>query len=404
MKNKLILLSFLLAGATCSLYAQEDARKKYVSDNWTDNFFISVGGGAQVCTNPDNFDFGFGKAITPQITFSVGKLINPVWGVRGQFTGWKSKLNTDYKMNVYDLRSNDHRKWKKNYITLNADAMLNVTNLLLGYKEKRVFEFSIFGGPTLTAAKPWSKWNETDVFYSENGQNYKVTRSEPAKSKFKWLVGGSVGMAAKFNLNKYLAIDVEARGNVAPPIFGVADGYDAEGALALTAGLTYTIGGKKFKPCGMSDELMSELNDQINKCRRNNDDLNSQLADTKDALRRAQDQPKEVVKTVTVETAGPYAIFFEINKAVINDRGLVNLQLAAKRIKANPDKKYKIAGYADKTGSDEFNRRLTEQRAQAVYDALVKQGVSPSQLEIIAMGAQDNMFGKNTLNRVVILE
>ena len=56
---------------------------------------------------------------------------------------------------------------------------------------------------------------------------------------------------------------------------------------------------------------------------------------------------------------------------------MVNIQLAAKILKANPDKKYKIAGYADKaTGSAKWNQKLSEARAQAVYDALIKEGVS----------------------------
>ena len=49
---------------------------------------------------------------------------------------------------------------------------------------------------------------------------------------------------------------------------------------------------------------------------------------------------KEVVKEV--EVAGPRAIFFQIGKSKIDDYGMVNIQLAAKILKANPDKKYKI--------------------------------------------------------------
>ena len=40
----------------------------------------------------------------------------------------------------------------------------------------------------------------------------------------------------------------------------------------------------------------------------------------------------------------------------------------------------------------------------SVYDALVKEGVSKDQLELVGFGGTDNMFGKNFLNRVVILE
>ena len=64
-----------------------------------------------------------------------------------------------------------------------------------------------------------------------------------------------------------------------------------------------------------------------------------------------------------------------------------------------------MAGYADEaTGSAKWNQKLSEARAQAVYDALIKEGVSKDQLELIGFGGTANMFGKNFLNRVVILE
>ena len=85
--------------------------------------------------------------------------------------------------------------------------------------------------------------------------------------------------------------------------------------------------------------------------------------------------------------------------------GKVNIQLAAKSLKANPDKKYKIAGYCDKaTGSASFNQKLSEKRAQVVYDALVAEGVDKDQLELVGFGGTENMFGKDYLNRCVILE
>jgi OOP family OmpA-OmpF porin len=74
-------------------------------------------------------------------------------------------------------------------------------------------------------------------------------------------------------------------------------------------------------------------------------------------------------------------------------------------MKANPSTKYQVAGYADKgTGTVAGNQTLSEQRAQAVYDALIAEGVDASQLEKVAMGGTDPMFEKANLNRVVILE
>ena len=81
------------------------------------------------------------------------------------------------------------------------------------------------------------------------------------------------------------------------------------------------------------------------------------------------------------------------------------MKLMAKVIKQTPNTKYKVAGFADKaTGTPAINQTLSEKRAQAVYDALVAEGVNPSQLEKVAMGGTDPMFEKAYLNRVVILE
>ena len=77
MKNKLVILSFLLAGTAISASAQD--KDHYYSESWKDNIFISIGGGVQAGTNPDS---KFGKSITPLVHLSVGKLINHVWGVR----------------------------------------------------------------------------------------------------------------------------------------------------------------------------------------------------------------------------------------------------------------------------------------------------------------------------------
>ena len=87
MKSKLVILSLLLAGATA---ATAQTKETFYSESFKDNIFVSVGVGAQGCVNPDNFDYGFGKAITPLINVSVGKLFNPVWGIRGQVAGVSS--------------------------------------------------------------------------------------------------------------------------------------------------------------------------------------------------------------------------------------------------------------------------------------------------------------------------
>lgn len=401
MKSKLVILSLLLAGTATSVSAQE--KEKYYSENWKDNIFLSVGVGAQATTNPDS---KFGKSVTPLINLSVGKFINPIWGFRGQVYGWQSKQETAYPF----LRTGNRVERKENYVGLNLDGMMNLTNLFCGYKPGRIFEAMFFVGPSMNIVKNYSGWQPGytagEGIPQAGGELLYETKIDPSKTTptnhdLRCLVGASLGLGAKFNVNDKLAIDVEARGQVSPSILGAYSSGKTDGYIHLTAGVTYTFGGKKFVTGGKVDQ--SAINDELNKYRDALTQAQTDLADAKNATADVKTVTKEVVKEI--EVAGPRAIFFQIGRSKIDDYGMVNIQLAAKILKANPDKKYKIAGYADKaTGNSKANQKLSEARAEAVYDALIKEGVSKDQLELVGFGGTANMFGKDFLNRVVILE
>lgn len=367
MKNKLVILSLLLAGVVSTVTAQ--TKEKFYSERWTDNWYIGVGGGVHMNTNPDHWK-NIGDAITPTINVNLGKLIDPIWGIRGQVAGaWSTR---------YFDNGNNHIK-NKHFISLRAQGTFNITNALAGYKPDRVFSLYAFMGPGLTLAKTYGNQDDVNV-----------------------LINGSAGLGAAFAINKYFDIYVEATGEVNPSIFGKKGRAYTDGALSLVAGVSYTFGGKKFIPVNAKIDREALLA-EINKYRSALAEAEAELAACKNSLANIKPERVEVIKEI--ETAGARAIFFQIGKSNIDDYGMVNIQLAAKTIKANPNKKYKVAGYADKaTGSAGWNQKLSEKRAQAVYDALIKEGVSSSQLELVGHGGTANMFGQNKLNRVVILE
>lgn len=388
-----------MAGSVWSASAQE--QKKYFGESWKDNFFISVGAGIQGTPNPDT---KFGKSITPLINVSVGKLITPVWGVRLQGYGWSSKLVTDYP---FASLNGPEVTRKETYAGLNLDGMVNLTNLFCGYKPGRAFEFTMFVGPSMNVVKNFSGW---ELGYKEVSQpvegGTQVTQiadpssSKPAGHAWRCLVGASVGLGAKYNINPEWAIDLEARGQVTPSIMGSLTSAKTDGYLHFTVGATYTIGGKKFVENGMTEAEKKAVNDKLNQ-------YQNQLNESQQALAQAQSQAASSVREVTkeIQVPGPRAIFFKIGTSKLDDYGKVNIKLAAQIMKNNPDKKYKIAGYADKaTGSRRINEKLAKNRAKVVYDALIAEGVSADQLEMISTGTADNMFGKDALNRVVILE
>lgn len=385
MKAKFLTLSILLAGSCVLANAQE--KKNYYTKKASDNIFVGVGIGGMSVLN--------GGLNTPTMNFNlqIGKYITPTWGVRGEVSGlWQSLDNQDNS--YFDKGTNsEYHKYCKKFGEISLDAMLNLTTLFGGYNPNRVVDFYLFAGPTMNLSSKGTEFTGGMV-----GDAYQLAANDDVKARF----GATAGLGLGFNLNQKLALNVEGRFGVTPSIFGDAsDCRKAEATARVNVGLTYTFGGKKFAKVSDIDE--DAINAEINRYRSELAQAQADLANCKNSLANMKPEVKEVIKEI--QTAGPRAIFFKIGSARLDDYGKVNIQLAAKILKANPDKKYKVAGYCDKaTGSAAYNQKLSEKRAQVVYDALIAEGVDKDQLEFVGFGGTENMFSKNYLNRVVILE
>ena len=91
-------------------------------------------------------------------------------------------------------------------------------------------------------------------------------------------------------------------------------------------------------------------------------------------------------------------VWFHINFIVdrwdISKKELININAVADLIKSTPNTKYLVCGYADKqTATPAHNLMLSENRANAVYNALVNEfGVNPDQLVKDYKGGVDYMF------------
>ena len=395
MKSKLVILSLMLASAATAVNGQ--TKEKYVNEKASDNIFVSVTGGISM-VNSGKSEGKFGSP-APHITLSLGKWFTPVWGVRAQGGLWRANFDTQHSYGTFDAAGNPvgaEASYHKNVGQIRLDAMYNLSNAIWGYNPDRLFNLSVFAGPGITIAKTANGM----INYAADNSSW--SRVEANEAKGHAYVNGSVGLQGKFNVSDYVDIDIEARGEIAASYLGHLSTAHTVGGIYVGAGITYTFGGKKFVPY-VSKVEMDAINDEINKYRNELAQAQADLANAKNALANVKPEVREVVKEV--EVAGPRAIFFKIGSARLDDYGKVNIQLAAKILKANPDKKYRVAGYADKaTGSASWNQKLSEKRAQVVYDALIAEGVDKDQLDLVGFGGTENMFVKNLLNRVVILE
>ncbi|WDF53457.1 OmpA family protein [Mucilaginibacter sp. KACC 22063] len=85
--------------------------------------------------------------------------------------------------------------------------------------------------------------------------------------------------------------------------------------------------------------------------------------------------PIEVGKKVILKN-----IFFDSNKYDIKTESKAELQKIAEFLTANPTVKIEISGHTDDNGNDQLNQTLSENRAKAVYQYLVSNGINPAKL------------------------
>lgn len=73
-------------------------------------------------------------------------------------------------------------------------------------------------------------------------------------------------------------------------------------------------------------------------------------------------------------------IFFDTDQYTLREKSKTELNKIVRFLKENETVRVGIGGHTDDVGSDEYNKELSLQRAKAVYDYLLQQGVNKQQL------------------------
>ncbi len=394
MKIKVLLLMLLLCKYGTTVAQTETVTKatnsatndKYsvVTNTFWNNWFIGVGGGANVFFGDYDRYASFGKRLAPTFNVAVGKWFTPGIGVRIMFDYVQQKGATKNCAGSYTHVGNSfinshgetlyYQSFK--YYDIHGDVLFNVTNMLCGYKPDRFFNLIPYIG--LGWAVTWNRPRERDPM-------------------------AIIGVRGTFRLSSALNISLGVHGTM------VSDNMDGEvanrrqdGDAAVLLGLTYNLNQNFWGRCSKSkysdaeyDELLGSLND----LKHRNANLSESLANRK------------VVTNTEIEkhtVVAPLLTIFPINKSKLSQDERVNIGFFAKKIKdSGSDVKYKITGYADKgTGSEKRNAALSKERAQAVYDCLTKEfGISESQLEMESQGGVNNMYYDNpALSRATVTQ
>ena len=91
-------------------------------------------------------------------------------------------------------------------------------------------------------------------------------------------------------------------------------------------------------------------------------------------------------------------VLFDYDSAKLDSSAKILLDAQSRFLRANTDLNFIVEGHADERGTREYNLALGEQRATAVRDYLVIQGIDPDRIKVISYGKEKPaVVGSNTM-------
>lgn len=354
--------------------------------SWKDNWFMQMGAGMNLPLLENYLPDGSEKHhITAAYNVGFGKWMTPYLGWR--ISGLYGAIHWDN--NVYS---------KAKYVNANFDLMWDMFNSMGGVNENRVFSIIPFVGLGGTYT-----WDFSD--------NTPAIRTSYGDKPNQWTLPVSAGLQMRFRLCRYADFFIEGRAHFYGDNFNnYAYGEPVDVNITAIGGITINFGGRGYKsynPCGDMGYIMS-LNEQVNELRAALNECSAALADAEAQLPCPEVKPAPAVTHKPVTATQPDVILlstvrFAINSAKITDAEMVNVYNVAEWLKENPKQNIVIKGYADEqTGTSDYNMKLSRQRAQNVYDALVGYGINANRLSIQAEGSNTQVYDTNDWNRIVI--
>ncbi|WP_258105174.1 OmpA family protein [Marinoscillum sp. MHG1-6] len=80
-------------------------------------------------------------------------------------------------------------------------------------------------------------------------------------------------------------------------------------------------------------------------------------------------------------------IYFEFDRYKLSDKSRLELESIVKFLESNPEVQFQIEGHTDSQGEDDYNVRLSLQRAESVFNYLKSRGISPKRMVAKGFGS-----------------
>lgn len=326
-----MMVAFVLSFATVS------AQTATEQSSFTDNTYVGVGVGG---FTPLSFDEVF--PVNTAAHVRLGKWLDPAFGVELDGSVWFGS-NADIQGNRFDNATGVHNFVRATNVGLNG--LINLSNLIGGYNgQRRAWEFNIVSGLGWTRV-----FNPSSVAYDFNS------------------VYAKTGVDVNWNFGKTrehaLYIQPNIMWNLNETGFSGINFHKNRAQLGISVGYVYRFAGKNkahgFKTYNVA-ALMSEnaaLTDKVQK-------LENRPPVVKTVVKKEVVE-KEVVKYVPMT----YLVCFAQNSAELTTEAKAALDAIP------TDVVVEITASASPEGSETYNKKLSEKRAEAVKTYLTERNV-----------------------------
>ncbi len=380
MKKAILSCLMLVAGLTASAQEQKGTTEYVFEPHW----YVQVQPlGVQYTLGERDFK----DLLSYNVQATVGRQFTKLWGARLAVNAWQSKAGSQYETN------NKEYGWKWNYIAPSIDGTLNLSNLVAGFNPNRVFNLTAFAGLGLNIgfsngeAATANTQIKNDLGF--NNLNSALQAYQPLAYLWdgtKVRLFGQFGLNGDFKINDAWSINVELAANTLNDKYNSKKAGNWDWYFNALAGIKYNFGktySTRFIPAPEPEIRYVE---------------------------KIVEKIVEVPAPAPAETAATAAeplrrdIFFQIGRTVIRKSEQQKVKDVVEYLKANPEAKVNVTGYADAgTGNDRINDRLAAGRADVVVKALKKAGISASRISYDSKGARVQPFADNDSNRVSIV-
>ncbi len=422
------LFAIALAVFALGASAQEAPVSKYsvATNSFWANWFVQAGFSAHMTfSSQEQSDLDFFKPMERgQIggSLAVGKWFTPGIGLRTKGRVYRDKAV--YNEDIHPSFS---------YWQVTEDVLFNLSNLLCGYNENRVWNFVPYVGLGVNKMMTFGGKDYEIVYNAGLLNTFRI--SNRIGVFFDIYAQTTEGSFDRWNLyaDKMNAANANAAAATATATPGTAA---TAGTTPVAAAPVAAIGAdpwrnySKYNSRYWDKQLGIDLGVQINISKtttwskvpdvsaltamydeqlnamklalKNCEDENQRLLDLIAAQPQDQGQARVQTQTqtqieyrdrvVTQYVGSPASVFFKLGSSKIASRSdLVNVSDLA-QIAKEKGLTLVVTGYADSaTGTEEINQRLAEQRAAAVAAELEAMGVPASQIEQVAKGGVDTL-------------